>query len=794
MTPKTTLALAACLALTAAPAHAAEPAYDLDVAPQPVGQALAELTRQAGLQPLVAEELTRRVQSPGVKGRYTLREAVARVLAGTGLAFEFTGERTVAITRAPPPPPPPAPARAKPQTAELEEVGIMGESDLGYAATEASTGTRTDTPLLETPMAVQVVTPETLKEQRPRRISDALRNVSGITPGGDTGWGDAYVVRGFGSGNLIYEEGARFDYGAAGALTRDLANVERIEVLKGPASILYGQGEPGGLVNTVTKKPLATPYYAVEQSVGYWDAYRTAIDLTGPIVEGGVLGYRVNAAFESARSFRDFVHSKRFNLFPTLQWRPGGEELTLEAHLGTGYEVLFDSGIPFFDGVRAHLPRGRNLLEPGMGKNPVDEYSVRLTWLHPLTERWRLRVDVKYEDVHSLHETPLLSLSGEPATADDPAAGVRTGDVGRSLMIYHFNRANTFNASASASGTVEGWGGRHTLLAGVDYVVYRERFAGNTGGEVAPINIFDPVYGQVTPTWDPANEVLADHVPHAVGVYVQDQLALPHGFHLLAGARLDRRWDLSKTGDPIVRDTPPITPRLGALWQAAPEVSLYASYTENFGNSASGLRTFDGRFLPAENARQGEVGVKAELLDRRLTASAALFNIDKFNVLVEDLAHGGDPFYTTIGGVRSRGVELDVAGQLAPGWSAIATYAYTDARYLEGDPAQIGKRFTGVPFHSATLWTTYAVQSGALQGLKGGGGLVARSSQLYDADRSIPGYVVANLMASYAWQMGKTTVTAQLNLDNLLDATYYASLDNIPGRPFSLAGVLRVER
>jgi iron complex outermembrane receptor protein len=434
------------------------------------------------------------------------------------------------------------------------------------------------------------------------------------------------------------------------------------------------------------------------------------------------------------------------------------------------------------------------VLEAGMGKNPVDEYSIRLTWLRPLAGSWKLRTDVKYEDVHSLHESPSMFLTSDPAPADDPANGVRAGDVGRSAFIFHFNRANTLNASVSTTGAVEGWGGRHTLLAGVDYVVYRERFAFNNGGDVAPINVFDPVYGQATLTWDPANEGLADHVPHAVGAYVQDQLALPQGIHLLAGARFDRRWDLSKIGDPVVRDTPPVTPRLGALWQPVPEVSLYASYTENFGNSAFGLRTFDGRLLPAENARQAEAGVKAELLDRRLTATAALFNIDKFNVLVEDFAHGGDPFYTTIGGVRSRGVELDVAGQLAPGWSAIATYAYTDARNTRGDPATIGKRFAGVPYHSATLWTTYAVQSGALQGLKGGGGLVVRGAQLDFSDRVIPSYAVASLMASYAWRMGKATVTTQVNLENLLDATYYASLDNIPGRPRSVMGALRVER
>jgi iron complex outermembrane receptor protein len=175
------------------------------------------------------------------------------------------------------------------------------------------------------------------------------------------------------------------------ALPRSMANIEQVEVIKGPASILYGQGEPGGLVNNITKKPLDYNFYTVTQEVGSFDRLYTTADATGPLNQASTLLYRLNLAYENAGSFRDFVDSKRFDVFPTLQWKISPKtQITTQLHYGNGYAYLGDTGIPMINGQHVDIPRSRNFSEPGLNRNNVDEYSVKVSWTHDVNDSWKV--------------------------------------------------------------------------------------------------------------------------------------------------------------------------------------------------------------------------------------------------------------------------------------------------------------------------------------------------------------------------------------------------------------------
>ncbi|HTY40337.1 MAG TPA: TonB-dependent receptor, partial [Thermoanaerobaculia bacterium] len=268
-----------------------------------------------------------------------------------------------------------------------------------YSAIDATTATKTDTPIMETPVSVQVVPQQVLQDQQATRLDKAVQNVSGVIPV-TAGFqsSDDYVIRGFDNFAVSYENGLKLDEYTVSGFYRDMANVERVEIVKGPASVLYGQAEPGGLVNVVTKKPLDAPRYAFELQAGSFGTYRGTIDATGPLNEAHSLLYRLNLSYENAGSFRDFVSGERFFVFPTLQWKPGAaDEVTLELKYANGF-VIGDNGVPFAaDGRPADVPVSRNYAEPDANRAPTTEYALKLGATHDFGSGWSLRAAYRLE-------------------------------------------------------------------------------------------------------------------------------------------------------------------------------------------------------------------------------------------------------------------------------------------------------------------------------------------------------------------------------------------------------------
>ena len=330
------------------------------------------------------------------------------------------------------------------------------------------------------------------------------------------------------------------------------------------------------------------------------------------------------------------------------------------------------------------------------------------------------------------------------------------------------------------------------MLLGGDYYRYDFSQAQSFAfGGSSTISIDNPVHPGV-PHGDlsitPASLNTQNTYTDNYGIYLQDQIKLPYNFHVTGGFRYQyvhatyERAEADGIFHPS-EDVPPqtddaTTPRVGLLWQPQKWLSLYSNYAENFGLNA-GVFDFTGKFLPPESAQQWEVGAKTELFDGRFRASLAYYDLTKQNVATADKKHATLPrcavfgCYIAQGEVHSSGPELDIQGEILPGWNVIATYANQDVRVTKSENGDVGRRLQFTPRNVGSFWTTYEVQKGDFKGFKLGGGVNLQDG-VVNQDNSIksPGYALVGLMAGYSFEVGKAKINAQLNIDNLLDKAY----------------------
>lgn len=311
MTLKMKRLTAAILAAIASTAYAEQQKRHFDIPAQSLGSALQTLAAQSGAPMLYAEQTAAGKQSPRLSGDYTTAEAADKLLAGSGLVHSVAADGTVTVK----------PAPQKQEATSLKPVTVLGETkedpySRDYNVRNSSTATKTDTPIFETPVSVQVVPRAVMDDQKSPWIKDALENVSGVRAQPTLGRGVGFIVRGF-RNPRIYRNGLVANASNAGFPSDyDTSNIESIEVLKGPAAVLYGRIEPGGLINVTTKKPLDTPYYSLEQQVSSYDFYRTQWDAAGPVTDDKSVLYRFSGAYQDSQSFRDFVGLDRVVVNP----------------------------------------------------------------------------------------------------------------------------------------------------------------------------------------------------------------------------------------------------------------------------------------------------------------------------------------------------------------------------------------------------------------------------------------------------------------------------------------------
>ena len=667
------------------------------------------------------------------------------------------------------------------------------ENDSFYEP-RSSVATRTETPILEVPQSVQVIPNAVIESQQSVRLREVIRNISGAVSGGqDLGRGETFSLRGFQQVPVLRNGFRQFE---SGGISTDTANIEQVEVLRGPSSILFGDIRPGGAINVVTKRPTENPFYNVQFQADSNGLLRPSIDVSGPLTEGERLRYRLNAVYQSGGDFQD-VDTKisRFFVAPVLTYEIGDRtDLTLEL------EYLNDIRAPFF-GIPALGESVADIPFDQISNEPEDvseeEYlSVGYDLDHRFNEQWGVRHGFRYTN-----QTALLEVAF-PFELDE-----ETGELFRFWAAQpQDSKSYTFQTSLLgefSTGPVE-----HELLVGLD--LNREQGNFNARTRLDPetpllLDIFDPNYNQVArPDFDTL-PLLSDQFSelNRLGIFVQDQINFSDKLILLAGLRFDdieqtittNPNDFDPTSGEATQSESAFTPRIGLVYKPVDNVSLYASYSQVFGPSEAETTTVDGDLLDFESGGGYEVGVKTELLDGNLSAGLNYFNIVRENVATDD---PDNPFFFIAAGEqRSQGVELDVSGELLPGWNILAGYAYIDAEVAEDSTFEVGNGLPSAPRNSANLWTTYQVQSGPIEGLNFGLGFNFVGEREGDLANSfkLDDYFLVNAAIGYErdnWQ-------AALNFRNLFDVGYIADTSspvrvrgNDPGEPSTVVGTVSV--
>ncbi|MBD2342621.1 TonB-dependent siderophore receptor [Anabaena subtropica] len=665
------------------------------------------------------------------------------------------------------------PAQPSTQSDQPIELVVTGEQN-GYRVPNASTATKTDTPLRDIPQSIQVIPRQLLEDQNTTRIQDALENVSGINKRGNFGGTDAgaYFIRGFSqSGN--FRNGFRDSFFGTPV---DIANIERIEVLKGPASVLYGQLEPGGIINVVTKQPLSTPYYAADFNVGNYAFYRSSVDLSGPLTADDSLLYRLNLAYQNAGSFRDFNFTERLLIAPVITWN-----ISDRTSLTFDFEYLdnkfrFDRGLSSTGDRPTPIPISRFLGYPFDGDGTtVSAVRAGYRFEHKFSEDWQFRNALS---ISSALETSRSAFGQAPLLEDR----FRRINVSNSEFV-----SENYTLQTELTGKLNTGAIGHQLLFGLELWRFTETFASDGGQPAPPLDVFNPNYNVPLPqVSDP--EFLFTARASALGIYVQDQITLTDNLKVLIGGRFDTTRFESDGDD---RSNNAFSPRAGIVYQPIEPISLYASYSQSFNPVTFGRSRTDTPFEP-ERGTQYEIGIKADITER-LSATLAAFQITKSNVLTPDPEDSD--FSVQVGEQRSRGIELDVTGEILPGWRIITSYAYTDAITSRDNDIPTGNRIFNVPQHAASLWTTYEVQQGSLQGLGLGLGLYYVGDRFADNQNTstMVNYFRTDSAIYYKrdnWRLG-------LNIRNLFNTTYYETSQSrqiiYPGAPFTVIGSFSIQ-
>ncbi len=764
------------------------PTFSFNLPSQSLSNTLNSLADVTGTKLIYADEMMQGKLAPPLQGDFTLAQALNRVLNDTKLSYELVDNRMIAIKP------------NNPESTRLPEITVRSEPEQDspyntrYRVSEAVTATKTNTPIMETPMAIQVVPKAVLNDQQAITLEQSLNNVSGVFPGLGFNGVEVFNIRGFNTFDY-YRNGVRFQSGLTQTGNREVANLERIEVLKGPASILFGRLEPGGMINLVPKAPQATPYYSLQQQFGSYDLYRTTLDATNKLNQDGSLLYRLNFAYEDKGSFRQFVDNHHFFVAPVIQWRISDRtQITAEMEYKTG-KYAQDYGFPAIGNRPANLPINRNLGESFNGAK-FDEITAGFHWSHALNDNWEVK-----------HRFYLQRTDEDDNVALPSELRADNRTLERFFGGFRNNKVETYTTNLDLIGNIETFGIRHTVLMGGDYYNFNNTGLLIDNFNFPAIDIFNPVHSG-TAVRDPADDFFFDTREKWFGLYFQDQIKLPYNVHVLAGFRYDNaRIEFNDTFGGESTTTPSkqdrISPRVGVLWQPVKPISFYGNYVENFGVPNAFFSGADSQPLRAEIARQWEAGIKSEFFDGRFSATVAWFHLTKQNIATShpdpELAFRGVSVLT--GEARNKGVEVDITGELLPGWNIIANYAYTDSEITKNNDGTQGNRFPNVPEHAGNIWTTYAFQNETLRGLKIGGGVTLRGKREgnRENDFQMPGYDVFNLMTSYAMKVGKSRITAQLNVNNLFNEEYFPSSGGFNrvriavGTPRAFLGSLRFE-
>lgn len=632
----------------------------------------------------------------------------------------------------------------------------------GYVAKTSATASKTGTPIIETQQSISVITRDQIEAQAAQTLGEALNYNAGVVgqPFGADPRFDSPIVRGFDGRQLQYLNGLKL-MRTAGAPTMEVYGLERIDVLRGPASVMYGQGNPGGIINQVSKRPQFESFGEVGTQIGSYNNYGAFFDFGGVVPNHDEFAYRLTGLAKTAGAQTDNLDNDRYFIAPALTWKPD-EHTSLTILTSVQHDnPSSPSGLPsgYVLGASAFkLPR-----DFYVGDESFDESSRTLTNLgyefeHRFNEAWTFRQNVRYTNFDWNYQALGMASAG-------------LGTDGRTLArtaTFQDENLNTFNVDNNLTAEFSTAAVDHKVLIGLDYRYFdnnvRTRFF-----DATPLDVLNPVYGGPIDLLVPRLNTKVNSDLSQVGIYVQDELTYEN-WRATLGLRQD--WastsgtstnGITNTPRPLDQDDHKLTGRAGLSYLFDSGIVPYVSYSTSFDPIA---RTAAADFEPSEG-KQWEAGIKYQPTSFNGFFSAAVYDLKQTNVL-RTVAGVSEQ----IGEVNVRGLELEGVVSLTEGLDLRAAYTYTDAEIGEGNDN--GKRVENVPRNAASLWVNYTFQEGtALEGLGVGGGVryvgqrYGNSANTFDLD----GVTLFDAALTYRKENWK----GSLNFQNIGDEKYVAS-------------------
>ena len=797
-----------------------------DIAPGPLEVAISRFAAATGTQVLYDPRIVRGEWSRGVVGLLTRSQALDRILASSDVTYRAVGG-AIALFHEPVSQPNAAPKTAtaghSSGAAAMKTVTISGKpwsSGAGNATDLTLSSMKIPGPALLAPVASQAIPRSLLSDLQVERVEDVLGEISAVelAPDGQSTYG--FAIRGFPT-YQYYLDGVRVSPDLHDDGFRDLANIERIDVVKGPASFLYGRTEPGGLINFVSKRPPRRPTESVQQQAGSFGLLRTQLDAGGPLSSSDELLYRVDAAYEKGGSFREYLHNSRVFVAPVLSWRASSDTETTAYLEFLRSSDPIDSGLPVVGTSMPPVPVGRRVEDGG----EVETQDLRLGFQggHAFGKAWRMRYHL---DGRWLKTPQAAQLVLADDGLDPGACTPSSCPVDLVLFSKPHSDGRTYYASLELSGSSVLWRLRQTPLLAAELFDDASHSEIDFSDAAFTTDLFRPRHEPVPVALlaDPQEIDSTTTAEKWGGLYFQDQIALSRAFMLLIGARYDVTREALTLGsaDPVSgfsaerRWDHAFKRHAAILWHPVQPLSVYASYAENFGISVGiygNAPAGSGTLIPPESAHEWEIGSKLELLEGRLGGSLAWFDLTQAHISVPvfDPLQSALGFRAVTGAVRNRGLELDLSGRLTSHLRVLASYAYLESRIVKDIgpdfpenngvvtlPTNTGNRFFGVPRHGGSFWVAYDPGI-ARNGLKVGIGVVARSWREGDNanDYQLPGFARWQALAGYSWVLRGMRIGVQLNVDNVLNARYYESVQGtytvMPGSPRRWLASLRID-
>ena len=667
----------------------------------------------------------------------------------------------------------------------LDEVQVRSDrqSDSSYNPPTATSATKIEAPLRDIPQTVNVVPQSLLRDQAAQSMQDALKAVPGVGFSHGDGQRDQVTIRGFSAIADQFVDGLRDD----ALYFRDLSNIEQIEVLKGPASVLYGRGSSGGLINRITKKP-GVNLSEVGLTLGRWNQRRGEFDLARA-PQDGVVSYRLTGAVERADSYRDQQFLDRKALAASVLIQPSTDTSVLLQADYLKDSRLTDFGIPAYQGRPVNV--SPSTYYGAANARDVDVSSAEVASLgatlnHRISESLSLRNALRYYDYSLDRSNTLVGSVNEKAMT----ASLTRGNVQRDESGF-FNQTELTQKLELA-------GMKHQLLYGLEFGRQSKDLLSYSRANVATVSLLNPVL-PILPSRIDGKPAADNHsVFQVASLYLQDLVTITPQWKALAGVRYDRFQQDTHERQPgkpdLSRTDTAWSPRVGLVYQPSSAWSYYASWSKSFQPSGEtfALAANNAQLAPEKTTSQ-EVGVKWDRPDGKVSVTASLFKLERTDI------KSVDPTSNTVvplGVQRTNGLELTFAGEIAPSWQVWAGYAFLDGEMTTspavdaGQPVQ-GKRPTLTPRQSANLWVTKALGHGF--GLGGGLNYVGARFANPGNTVTLPGYTTVDAMACY--RMGAWDV--QLKLNNLLDRRYIVAGHgsspnlNLPGAPRSAQVVAR---